>query len=274
LLKFKEICFSPSENTGGFENLLIYYFKKQSAPSDPMHREDIIGVCVVEFKKGYLTDKRDISDIKMFLSENVLSVFSLGFSRAVLFEEYEIKSRYDALTGIFNRRYFMEKLSIEINRVRRYGGGFGVIMLDIDHFKKVNDTYGHTAGDTALVSVSRILADKISPRYAGMFCGRYGGEEFIGCIPIVHGRDEYVDSKILFEIPEVIRDEIRRNVISVTDVNNNETKQFSITVSIGVSEYPEDGESAEDVIAAADKALYLAKAAGRNRVVFYSEKNK
>lgn len=184
--------------------------------------------------------------------ENLFSVFALGYRRAALFEEYESKSRHDALTGLFNRRYFFRKLDIEIKRAHRYGSGFALLMLDADHFKKVNDAYGHPAGDGVLVKISSVLG---AFEYPGAFVGRYGGEEFVVCLP-------YCDSAAALEQAERVR-----RSIEAADFSDNLRGmiQFHVTVSVGAAVYPDSGVTGEDLAAAADNALYAAKENGRNR---------
>ncbi|MDI6757182.1 MAG: GGDEF domain-containing protein [Endomicrobiia bacterium] len=186
--------------------------------------------------------------------ENLFSVFALGCRRAALFEEYESKSRHDALTGLFNRRYFFRKLDIEIKRAHRYGSGFALLMLDADHFKRVNDTYGHPAGDEVLVKISYALK---AFEYPGAFVGRYGGEEFVVCLP-------YCDSSTALEQAERVR-----RLIEAADFSDNLRGmiQFRVTVSVGAAVYPDSGVTIDALAVAADNALYAAKENGRNRSV-------
>lgn len=184
---------------------------------------------------------------------DILAPFAVGYVRAALFEEYQLKSRRDALTGIFNRRYFETKLDMEVRRSARYGNTFAVIMLDIDHFKKVNDTYGHPAGDAALLKLASILDDF---DYPGSFAGRYGGEEFVLCLPLC-AREAVAGHA----------ERLRGRVASMDfyDEKNN-MLQCALSVSVGGAIYPDNGSSPESVLEAADAALYEAKTAGRNRV--------
>lgn len=188
--------------------------------------------------------------------ENLFSVFALGYRRAALFEEYESKSRHDALTGLFNRRYFFRKLDIEIKRAHRYGSGFALLMLDADHFKRVNDAYGHPAGDEVLVKISSAL---VAFEYPGAFVGRYGGEEFVVCLP-------YCDSLTALEQAERVR-----RSIEAADFSDNLRGmiQLRVTASVGAAVYPDSGVTGEALAAAADAALYKAKESGRNRCVMY-----
>lgn len=159
----------------------------------------------------------------------------------------------DALTGCFNRRYFDETLERELSRARREGYPLALLMLDLDHFKQINDTYGHQAGDGAL----KMLVDTLKPhiRQEDVFC-RYGGEEFVILMPrmplsIAADRAEYW----------------RQMIAEICFVFGNFELRFS--ASIGVASYPEHGKVPDELTQFADLALYAAKNEGRNRVVVY-----
>ena len=155
----------------------------------------------------------------------------------------------DELTGLYNRRYVLELLDHEKNRSSRGGGIFCLAILDIDHFKNVNDTYGHLAGDVVLQAVATTM--KTTMRNTE-YCARYGGEEFL----IVLTQTDINGALIGAE-------RVRTNIekIPFPDIGSD----FKITVSIGLSEY-KMREDIDDIIARADEALYLAKNGGRNRV--------
>jgi diguanylate cyclase (GGDEF)-like protein len=157
----------------------------------------------------------------------------------------------DELTGLYNRRHVRELLEHEKNRSLRGGDIFCLAMLDIDHFKNVNDTYGHHAGDEVLKAVATTI--KTTMRITE-FCGRYGGEEFLIILP-------QTDIKGAFIGAERVRTNIENTLFP--DIGPD----FKITVSIGLSEYKME-KDIDDVIAHADEALYRAKKGGRNRVEF------
>ncbi len=158
---------------------------------------------------------------------------------------------HDALTEVVNRRYVLEVLSKECDRVTRYAGGVCLLMIDVDHFKSVNDARGHLGGDVVLREVARVLKDGIRTVDT---LGRYGGEEFMAILP----QTETEDARLL---AERLRSAVEGHVFK------HSGQKFSITVSIGVAHYPEESvASAEDLLRAADQALYRAKQAGRNRV--------
>jgi diguanylate cyclase (GGDEF)-like protein len=155
----------------------------------------------------------------------------------------------DVLTGLFNRRHVLELLEYEKNRSSRGGGIFCLAILDIDHFKNVNDTYGHQAGDAVLQAVAATI--KTTMRNTE-YCARYGGEEFLIVLT-----QTGIDGAIIGA--ERVRTNIEK--IPFPDIGSD----FKITVSIGLSEY-RMREGVDDIIARADEALYRAKDGGRNRV--------
>ncbi len=177
----------------------------------------------------------------------------LGTERILLFLKMKEKSRTDSLTGIYLRRYFLEKLEIEIKRAKRYKTKFHILMLDIDFFKKINDTYGHLVGDKVLIEISNTIQKNI--RSIDVLC-RYGGEEFI--VLINNLSDEEVNG-----IAQNIREEISKIKFSTNNLS------FFVTISIGISKYKESFNS-DEIIATADKALYEAKKSGRNKVVSFN----
>lgn len=158
----------------------------------------------------------------------------------------------DGLTGLFNRRYMDIRLEEEISRSQRYDKRFSLILVDIDHFKQINDTWGHATGDLVLQEVSRKLVENV--RETEMVF-RYGGEEFLILLP---------------ETPLQQATKVARRLCRVIEQHHfhtvNGTTVLHITLSAGVAEYPTHGSDKIALLAAADQALYLAKQQGRNRV--------
>lgn len=167
-----------------------------------------------------------------------------------LSQELEKASRTDQLTGINNRAYFMQLLMAEIDRSRRYMRNFSVMMIDLDHFKKINDSYGHAAGDAALQFFVKTLEN--SGLRDSDFWGRLGGEEFAVVLP------ETVTDQALVPA-ERIRSQLADGRVTYME------ESFTVTASIGVSQY-QPGDSADSLLSRADKAMYRAKDEGRNRV--------
>jgi len=159
----------------------------------------------------------------------------------------------DPLTGLFNRRYLDEALPIELGRCERTKDALTVLMLDIDHFKPVNDTHGHQVGDAVLVAVAAAL--KKSVRIGDIVC-RYGGEEFLLVLPGMKNGDAKVRAEIL------------RTMVGLPISIGSDGLQVSVTISIGGSIYPQDARTPDELIHLADQALYKAKQNGRNRVEF------
>ena len=162
----------------------------------------------------------------------------------------------DGLTGLFNRREFNLMLEESIARQTRYKRPISLLMIDIDYFKRVNDTYGHQAGDTVLVELGKRLTSQA--RAIDRVC-RYGGEEFVVLLPETDAAGASIFAQRLCE---VMADE-------PWDLGND--TKISITVSIGVASCPDHAETSQALVAAADKALYAAKEAGRNRVYSYGD---
>ena len=163
----------------------------------------------------------------------------------------------DSLTGIFNRRFFMELVSIHVTRSLRTGSDSFIIILDLDHFKAVNDTYGHLAGDKVLKETAQRIKNVIRPY--DIF-GRYGGEEFI----IFMGYTEQINKINVINAVERIRLEVCKTPVEF------EGKEIPISASFGIScATPSDGM--DTATRRADEALYRAKKEGRNRVIFYGD---
>ena len=162
----------------------------------------------------------------------------------------------DGLTGLLNRKHILELLDQEISRSRRYGHPVSVLMLDIDHFKNVNDTYGHQTGDIVMRRLADLFCETVREND---LVGRYGGEEFLILLP-----DSDAQSGV--QTAQRIRKRVQDLEIDASGEN------VSVTVSIGISSFPQYGQGADAVICAADEALYQAKSNGRNQVVI-SETN-
>lgn len=167
--------------------------------------------------------------------------------------ELEILASTDGLTGLLNRREVMARFEREMARCIRSNKSIGVIMADIDHFKTINDTHGHSAGDVVLKAVSNRLLQAVRP-YDSV--GRFGGEEFLMVLP-------ESDTKSATEIAERLKDRVGTKEIKIDDRNS-----IKVTASFGVSALlPSDVNQRDNLIKQADQALYEAKELGRNRVV-------
>ena len=176
-------------------------------------------------------------------------IVTLGAAFNRMADELKARARTDDLTGLPNFRAFRERIDGELERADRYPERFGVLVLDLDRFKKYNDTFGHLAGNEALKRVAQIIRETVR---AVDFPARYGGEEFAVVVP-------QVDAPALAAIAERIRASVEQLPAPAGG--------SAVTVSIGAALYPDDGHDHEALFRAADERLYQAKEAGRNRVM-------
>ncbi len=215
---------------------------------------EVLGVlCLV----GLPMQSQEIYEHWFGLALMLVDHFAVQLANLRLREQLREQSIRDPLTGLFNRRYLNETLRREIERARRYAYVVGIIMLDIDHFKRYNDTYGHEGGDVVLQHMGQFLQNSI--RGEDIAC-RYGGEEFTLILPGASLEDTH-----------------RRAVTLCTEVRAieiiyQERSLGHITVSLGVASFPLHGHSPEEVLEAADLALYQAKREGRNQVIVASNR--
>ncbi len=159
----------------------------------------------------------------------------------------------DPLTGAFNRREFMALAEQESMRAHRYGHPLSIMMLDLDHFKRLNDTYGHAAGDKALQRFTTLCCNAL--RTCDIF-GRWGGEEFVALLP-------ETDAEGASIIAERLRKIVSQNILAYND------QKISLTTSIGIAQYRSGEVAVEGPLGRADTAVYDAKKAGRNRISVY-----
>lgn len=192
---------------------------------------------------------------KNIIAQSALAVveqLSLILANLRLRETLKNQSIRDPQTGLFNRRYMEDSLDRELSRAERSGKAVVVAMLDIDHFKLLNDTYGHTAADSVLCEWSNLL--KANFRGSDVVC-RYGGEEFVIILPDISV--EQARQRL-----EQLRRDLRRMVVR----EEGQTIE-NVTVSMGVAYYPVHGQTNQSLLQTADRALYRAKEAGRDRIV-------
>lgn len=176
---------------------------------------------------------------------------SLALRNAMLFREVKAKADHDGLTRIHNRQSFDERLADELKRHQRYRHNLSLLLFDLDHFKSINDTFGHQAGDMVLKDVGNILDESCRETD---FAARFGGEEFVVILPQTNEDQAWV-------LAERLRRGIEHKTFQYAD------KTFQVTASIGVATLtPGPLDKREDLICKADQALYLAKSGGRNMV--------
>lgn len=199
-----------------------------------------------------VTDRKEVEkDLRHAMDRMQTQLIEIGLLQSQLREQ----AIRDALTNLFNRRYLEETLERELARAAREVYPLCIVMMDIDHFKNVNDTYGHEAGDLVL----KTLADMVTNQSRqGDFVCRYGGEEFVLVMP-------NIGIGVARERVNSLHRSISSLYIPFGRFNLN------ITMSMGISWYPKHGETKEALLRAADRALYAAKNAGRNRVAVYRE---
>lgn len=179
----------------------------------------------------------------------------LAIANLQLRETLRTQSLRDPLTGLFNRRYLEESLSRELQRCERRSLPLSVLMLDVDHFKRFNDTHGHAAGDALLAQVGRQIQSGV--RTEDIAC-RYGGEEFTVVLPELDAASACT------------RAEQIRRAVEIATVQHLGQQLGPVTLSIGIATFPGDGLTPETLMQLADATLYRAKAAGRNRVLHVS----
>ena len=190
-----------------------------------------------------------IYDDKRQINQLFISVEDV--TEAVVYQNRLVElNRRDGLTGLFNRRYLNQRLAEEFDRCRRYRRPLSLIMLDIDHFKRVNDTYGHQAGDQVIKAVAGVMDESL--RKIDL-AARYGGEEFCCALPETPG-----------EAACIVAERMRKHVERLHD--SCDQLPGPVTISLGVSELSQEMDNHEELLRVADEALYRAKNNGRNQV--------
>jgi diguanylate cyclase (GGDEF)-like protein len=214
-----------------------------------LYERELLGILVL------LMGERDaLSPQQRELLEVLCNQASASLANAKFHAEIERLAISDGLTGLFNHRHFQERLTQEMRRLERLTGSLSVLILDIDYFKRVNDTYGHPVGDAVLKGVAEIIRTTIREID---IAARYGGEEFAIILPGTEARGA-------MKMAERLRKTIMEEKYS------GEGDTFRVTVSIGVAAYPNGVKSKEELIDRADKALYHAKHAGRNQCMLWN----
>jgi len=251
-------------------NTLAYSRKTVTDPSKPLaFRKEKLPSCEVLVGVPFPTPQgvggvlcvgcrsRDrLKPYEIHLIEMLGQQAAYAFENARLYTRMEQLATTDGLTGLCNHRHFQERLSVELERAQRSAQPLSLLLLDIDHFKKVNDSYGHPCGDEAIRRLAQVL--KREARQIDL-AARYGGEEFVLVLPDT-------PSKGAKTVAERIRAGFAKEQFRAPDGS-----LFQATVSLGIAVYPRDGKKKADLVDRADKALYHAKRTGRNRVVEYSE---
>ena len=231
------------------------FFKKDFFVTIPLKIEkEIVGVLNINDGEQ---DSFEESSLEMVL--DISDFISMSVSNAILYEQTKQLAVTDGLTGISNRPNMEQALQNEFERSMRYGAPLSVVLLDVDHFKGVNDTYGHQKGDEILVAVASLLKKVCR---TNDIAARYGGEEFLMILPQSNAQGA-------FKIAERVREEMMK-----MNFTGNESN-FSVTTSCGVAELDRDFiKNTDQLVAIADHALYEAKNSGRNKTIIGHPENK
>lgn len=213
-----------------------------------------IGLLVVD----NLLSQQTVPGEDMGLLRSFAGQIALAVDNQRLFEEVQALSLYDHLTGLAVRRYFNQRFQEELYRVERGGPALSVAMLDLDHFKGINDGYGHQVGDQALKSLGEVIRRRLRKID---FPARFGGDEVVILLPQATAEDAAnIMSRLLADLRELR-----------IPVPFSSQKELAVTASIGIAAFPEDGRRAEDLLQRADEALYWVKTRGRDGVCTYRQ---
>ncbi|MBA4371445.1 MAG: hypothetical protein C0402_01140 [Thermodesulfovibrio sp.] len=216
----------------------------------PMLSENqLLGVLVMLSEQVDFLENQEIELIEILCNQA-----STLIANAKLHAQIERLATTDGLTGLLNHRIFQEKLTGELKRQSRLSGSLALMLTDIDHFKKVNDTYGHPVGDIVLKGVSKIIRETVRDVD---IAARYGGEEFAVILPGTDGPGARI-------IAERLRESVREKTFSA------DGKTFNVSISIGIAVLPVDAKRKEELIEKADQALYHAKHNGRDQSVLWN----
>jgi diguanylate cyclase (GGDEF)-like protein len=219
-----------------------------------MAQNEALGIVSLQMRSGqehHEHTPRSSDEAERQLAEVLAKQVALALGNLKLKESLKNQSICDPLTGLFNRRYMEESLEREFSRANRNKSSVAILMMDLDHFKRFNDTFGHQAGDTLLRALGDLL--KRSTRGQDIAC-RYGGEEFVLVL---------TDSNLAGAVQ---RAEILRQQVKQLSVEYAGQLLGAVSVSVGVAFFPDHGTTMSDVLRASDQALYCAKREGRDRV--------
>jgi diguanylate cyclase (GGDEF)-like protein/putative nucleotidyltransferase with HDIG domain len=234
---------------------LVEPFRKTVLATYPVRSLFYVPVTYEEKLLGLIGGHRCESDQQWTMEnksffKSVANQLAIGITNARLYARVQRQATTDGLTGLFNHRTGQEKLADQLRLAERYQRNLSVVMIDVDHFKSINDTYGHPAGDAVLKAVARLIRSNCRDVDIPV---RYGGEEFLLILPEVNQEGAVI-------VAERIRRHVSRDPVCYEDL------EITLTASFGVAAYPEDAESHQNLLDLADKSLYMSKRLGRNQV--------
>jgi len=226
-------------------------------------RDKIIGLLALDSKQPGQFTKNHARLANAFASQ-----VAIALENARLYEETHRLAITDSLTNTFNRRHFLTLANREYERACRYQRPLSVIMMDLDHFKEINDTYGHIVGDQVLQAITKTCKDNL--REIDII-GRYGGEEFTILLPETPGQTHSQTDMKIITSAETVSERLRHVIETTSIISLNHV--INITVSIGIADLSTNCKNIETLINYADQALYQAKRKGRNQVVVWTSNN-
>jgi GGDEF domain-containing protein len=213
------------------------------------------------------------------LVQIIANQVAVAIENARLYGRLEEQAITDGLTGLYNHRFFHDRLNSEVTRARRYGFQLSLLMLDVDDFKRFNDEFGHQAGDRVLADVGGIMREQLR-KEVDIPC-RYGGEEFAIILPHTPAPGaETVGRRLTEQVSAIVGsgavdpawltgERVRRTIEGAPFPGHKADETAHITVSVGIATYPDQAGDAQNLVANADKALYVAKHRGKNRVEIF-----
>lgn len=249
----------PIRYTRGLKEKSLLSFSKKEGMLGSVQSFLMVPLMAGEDVLGVIRLNRSKPDAFQAYDQDVLTTLgnqtAMALENAMMVNQIQEMAIRDGLTGVFNHRYFQEKLGEELTKAERYNKDMCLALLDVDHFKKFNDSYGHQEGDKVLRIVSQVIQSTVRKKVDTV--ARYGGEEFAIILP-------ESDSNMGKELA----DRVRKNVEAYLFENNGKSL-YRVTISVGVACFPFDSREQKVLIQLADKALYEAKKAGRNCVMVY-----
>jgi two-component system cell cycle response regulator len=218
--------------------------------------EQVYGVILLGSQSEYHFHERDLNLVRIMATQAAVAI-----KNALRFRKTERRSQVDELTGLYNFRFFDKMLNRMVEEAASKQEPLSLLVIDIDYFKKINDTFGHLVGNEALVAVAGTIKANVRKKD---IVARYGGEEFTVLLP-------NTTSEEAMEIAERIRKQVGRTRFKAgSSINGNENVYLTFTVSIGIATYPDQADSAQSLVRHADRAMYVgSKQQGRNRVAVY-----